>query len=133
MDERDLEAEHPAPRRLVDQLRAGAGEVGERGADVVHLVRDVMHSRPALREEAADGSVLAERSEQLDAALADADRRRLDALLLDALAVLERPAEEPRVRVDRAVEIVDGDADVVDRARAAIVVDRMRKRLGLAA
>ena len=124
MDERDLEAEHPAPRRLVDQLGPGAGEMVKGGANVVHLIRDVVHARPALREEAADGRVLPEGSEELDAALADANRRRLDSLLLDALSMLERPAEEPRVRVDRAVEVVNGDADVVDRARrdhAAIV------------
>ena len=90
MDERDLEAEHAAPRRLVDQLGAGAREVGERRADVVDLVRDVVHAGTALREEPADGRVVAERAEQLDAALADAHRRGLDALLLDALAVLER-------------------------------------------
>src|SRR4051794_30681286 len=129
MDERDLEAEHPAARRLVDQLGARAREVGQRRANVVDLVRDVVHSRPALREEAADRSVLAERAEELDAALADADRRSLDSLLLDPLAMLERPTEEARICVDRAVEVVDGDSDMVDRARrghAPIVCERAR-------
>ena len=75
----------------------------------------MVHARPALCEEAADGRVVAERSEQFDAALADANRRGLDSLLLDPLAMLERRAEQPRIRVDRAVQIVNGDSDVVDR------------------
>src|SRR4051812_30896368 len=117
MDERDLEAEHPAARRLVDQLCACTGEIGECNADVVHFVGDVMHARPALCEKAADGSVLPERSEQLDATLANAKRCGLDALVIDALAMLERRAEQPRVRVDRAVEVGYSNSDVVDRAR----------------
>ncbi len=125
MDERNFEAEHPASRGLVDQLSAGAGEVDERGADVLHLVRDVMHPGAALSEEPPDGRVVAERSEQLNAALADAERGGLDSLLVDTLPVLERRAEQPRIRVDRTVEIVDGDADVVDRERSSHPVDGM--------
>src|SRR5262249_46673537 len=112
MDKRDFEAEHPAPRRLVDQLGAGAGKVGKGDADVVYFVCDVVHSRPALREEAPDRRVVTERSQQLDAALANADRRRLDSLLLDPLTPLERRAEEPRIRVDRAVQVVYCNSDV---------------------
>ena len=44
------------------------GELGERRADVVHLVGDVVHAGAALREELADRRVLAERGQQLDAA-----------------------------------------------------------------
>ena len=117
MDERDLEAEHPTPRRLVDQLGAGVGEISESDADVVDLIRDVVHPWPALREEATDGSVLAERSEQLDTALADPQRCRLDPLVIDPLTVLERRAEQQGIRVDRVVEIVYGNSDVMDCAR----------------
>src|SRR5262245_59281897 len=130
MDKRDFKAEHPAPRRVVDQLGPGAGEIGESGADVVDFVRDVVHAGPALREEAPDGRVLTERPEQLDPARADADRRGLDSLFLDALAVLERRAEKPRIRIDCAVEIVNGDPDMVDRAGRGHRVDRMRKDYG---
>jgi hypothetical protein len=61
MNEGDLEAEHAAPRRLVDQLGPGVGKVRERGADVLDLVRDMVHPRPSLREEAPDRGVVAER------------------------------------------------------------------------
>src|SRR3954468_19730130 len=64
MDERDLQAEHACARL------AGAwpGAVGlrrfERRADVLDLEGDVMHPRPARREEAADRRVVLERREQ---------------------------------------------------------------------
>jgi hypothetical protein len=125
MDERDLEAEHPAPRFRVDQLRARRREIRERSANVIHLVRNVMHSWAALRKEAAYGRVLPKRPEKLDAAFADTKRRRLDALLFDPLAMLEGRSEEPRIRLDRAVEIADGDPNMVNRARSGHRVDRM--------
>ena len=53
-------------------------------------------------------------AEQLDPARADEDGGRLDALLGHGVAVLERRAEEPPVRLDRLVEIGHGEADVVD-------------------
>jgi len=128
MDERDLETEHAAPRCHVDQLRTLAREVSEGGPDVVDLVRDVVHSRASGREEAADRGVLAERSEQLEPALPDTDRDRLDALLLDEGPLLEPRPEEPSVRVQRPVEILDGEAHVMHRARRlhpAIVFERL--------
>lgn len=128
MDERDLEAEHAAARLRVDQLGAGAGEMLELRVDVGDLVGDVMHARAALGEEAADGSVLPERAEQLHAALSDADRGGLDTLLVDTRAVLERRPEEPLVRLERAVEVVHGDSDMVNRTwrfHASIVCEKI--------
>src|SRR6185312_11003512 len=86
VDEPDLQAEHPAPRRFVDELDPVGLQPGELGADVGGLERDVMDARAAVREELADGRVLAERGEQLDAGAPDAQRRRLDSLVLNPLA-----------------------------------------------
>ena len=116
MNERDFEPEHPLPRLGVDQLRAGLGEARERGGDVVDLVRDVMHAGAARSEELADRRVVAEGGQQLDAAVADPHRRRLDAVLVDTRAMLEPAAEQALVRLHRLVEVDDGDADVVDPA-----------------
>ena len=110
---------------LVDQLGAGVGEVRERSADVVDLVRDVVHARAALREEAADGRVLAERAKELEPALTDPDRGGLDALLVDARAMLEPRTEKALVGVERTVQILDCETDVVDRARRLHPGDRM--------
>ena len=128
MDEGDLEAEHAVPRSLVDQLGARFREVREGGTDVVDLVRDVVHPRATLREEAADGRVLAECAQQLEAARPDADGRRFDALLVHARAMLEPRTEEALVGVERAVEILDRKTHVVDRARrlhVAMVFERL--------
>src|SRR5262245_64658062 len=94
VDEGDLEAEEPTARARVDQLGPFGGELIEGGADVVDLERDVVHPGAPLREELADRRVLAERGQQLDPVGADAQRRRLDALLLERLAVLELGSEE---------------------------------------
>jgi hypothetical protein len=114
MHERDLEAEHAVPRPLVDQLDALLGEVSERRLEVGDLVSDVVHALAALREEPADGRVVAERGEQLDAALADPHRGSLDSLVLDPLAVLEASSEEALVRGHRGVQVGNGDADVMN-------------------
>jgi hypothetical protein len=128
MDESHLEAEHAAPRRLVDQLGACVREMREGRLDVVHLVRDVVHSRAALCEEATNGRIRVERAEQFEPALADADGRRLDALLLHTRAVLELRAEQALVGLDGAVEILDRDTNVMHRAgrlHLAIVFERL--------
>jgi len=128
MDERHFETEHTAARRLVDQLGARVRQLREGGANVVDLVRDVVHPGAALREEAADGRILAERAQQLEPARADADERGLDALLLHARALLEPCAEQALVRIERAVEILDRETDVMHRAgrlHVAIVFERL--------
>src|SRR5439155_22155576 len=66
MDEGDLEAEEPAARPLVDQLRALRGARAQRLAHVVDLVRHVMHAGTALGEKLADGRLVSERGQQLD-------------------------------------------------------------------
>jgi hypothetical protein len=128
MDEGDLEAEHAAARRLVDQLGARVREMREGGADVIDLVGDVVHAWAAVGEETTDRRVLGERAQQLEPAFSDADERGLDPLLLHAGAVLEPSAEQPLVRVERAVEILDGETDMVHgvrRVHVAIVFERL--------
>src|SRR5512133_1766629 len=117
VQEGDLEAEEAAARLLVDELDALRRQLVDRGTHVVDLVGDVVHARPAVGQELADRSLLAERGQELDASLADLERRGLDALVGDGLAVLEARAEQLLVRRHRLVEILDGDPEVVDPAR----------------
>src|SRR3954466_1414691 len=127
VDERDLQPEQAPTRLRVDQLDALLGQIVERSADIGDLVGDVVHARPSLREELAHRGLGPERREQLDAIGADPERRRLDALFRDRLAVLEPSAEEPLVRSERLVEILDRDTQVVNplRLHAADATDRL--------
>jgi len=114
MDERDLEPEQTLARLPVDQPSSLRFEVLERGAQVDGLERHVVHPRTAAGEEPADGRVVTGRPHELDAAVADEQRRCLHALLHERLAVLESGFEEALVRVDRVVQVDDGEPDVVD-------------------
>lgn len=109
-------AEDPPPRLLVDELRAGGSKTGELLRDVVDLQCEVVHPRAPLREELADRSFGAARREELDAAGAAAHEHDVGALLVEAFAVLDFGAEEAPVGLDGALEVLDGDPDVVDPA-----------------
>ena len=109
VDERDLEAEQTRAWAFVDQVRARTRKLGQRRFQIAHLVGNVVHSRPALREEAADGRILAKRLEQLDATVADADRRGTHTLILHRRAMLDARAEQPLVGRESRVEVLDRD------------------------
>jgi hypothetical protein len=70
----------------------------------------MVHPGPSLREEAADGRVLSNRLEELDAAVADADGSGPDPLAFHRGAVLDLCAEQLLVRRERRVEILDRNA-----------------------
>src|SRR5262245_32189847 len=114
MEERDLEPEQTPSRLLVDQLDALLGELSDRHADVSHLVGDVMHPRPAFAQELSHRGLLAERRQQLDAALADPQRCRLDSLFGNRLPGLEPGTEKTLVRADGLIEGLDGTPERVD-------------------
>ena len=61
--------------------------------DVRAAVGGVVEARAPLGEELARRRVVAERAQQLDVRVADAQQHRLDTLLGDRLAVLDRHAE----------------------------------------
>ncbi len=116
MHEGDLQAEHPPSRLGVDQLGTLLDQVGDGRPHIGHLVSDMMESGPAPGQESPDRRVLRECGQQLDATLTDTDRRRLDTLALDEGPMLDPSAEETLVAPYRLVEILDGNADVVDAA-----------------
>jgi hypothetical protein len=129
MHERDLEPEHPLARLAVDQLCASRSEVGCGRSHVVDFVRDVMHARPVLREKLADRRVVAESRQELDPVVTDADRRRFDALGIDADPMLQSTAKETLVCAHRLVEIHNSDPDVMD-SPCFHGVDAIGRRLG---
>ena len=74
----------------------------------------MVHAGAALGEKPSNRRVVPGRREQLDPARAEHDGRSLDALVGENLAVLELPAEQRGVRLDRCVEVDDGKTDMVD-------------------
>src|SRR4051794_8183292 len=117
------------PRRLVDEPKPRGPQALELGLDVGRLVGDVVKPRPVLGQELADGRVRAQRRQQLDVALADVEQDGLDALGLHRLAVDEVEVEVGVVERERRVEVLDGDADVVD-AREHAAAECKRSELG---
>src|SRR3954462_9809128 len=117
MDERDLQAEHARARLVVDELGAVAPQRLERRADVLDLERDVVHPGAARGEEAPDRRVVLEGREQLHAVAPHADGDGFDALVGHRRAVLELRAEEPLVRLERVVQVLDRNAEMMDAAR----------------
>jgi hypothetical protein len=117
MDERDLEPEEPCARLGVDQIRARVRQLRQRRAEVADLVRDVVHPRAALRQKAPDGSVLPKRLQQLHTTVANAKRRGAHPLVVDRRPMLDLGAEEPLVRRERVVEVVNGDTKMMNPPR----------------
>ena len=116
VEERDLPPEDAAPRPLVDELCPRRCEAGELGADVVDLEREVVHALPSPGEELADRGLRTPRGHQLDAAVAETEEGDVGALIIEGLAKLDLRAEEAPVGLDRLLEVLDRDPDVVETA-----------------
>jgi len=112
--EGDAAVANAAPRLLVDQPQPGGTATLEGGLDVVGRVGDVVQSGAVALQKPGDSAVGADGLEQLDVAFADVEQDRFDPERLHDLAVGERHAERALVQLDGGVEILDGDADVVD-------------------
>src|SRR5262245_22541885 len=95
--ERDFEAEQSAARPLVDQLDACPFEAPELRGDILDLVGDVVHPGAAVGEEPTDRRVASRGRQKLDPTSSEEHGRRLDALVADLVAVLERRAEQAPV------------------------------------
>ena len=83
--------------------------------DVLDLERDVMHAGPPPREEPADGRVLGESGHQLDPSASELKVDGLDPLVFQRATELDLGSEQPPVRLDGHVEILDGHGHVVQR------------------
>jgi hypothetical protein len=114
VNECDLQPEQARPRLLVDQLDAVRAQAAELGRQVGDREGDVVQARPTAGDEPPDRRVRPERAEQLDAGGSDAQGDRLDTLLGNRRAMLDLGREELCVRRDGCVEILDGDAEVMD-------------------
>jgi hypothetical protein len=117
MHERDLQPEEALAGLLVDEISTGSDELGERGVEVIHLVRNVVHTGAALGEKASDRCVLAERFEQFEAVLTDPKRGCPDTLVADGGLVLDFGSKKPLIGCKGRVEIFDGNSQVMNPPR----------------
>jgi hypothetical protein len=105
-------------RFLVDQLDALLGELVQLSPKILDLVCDVVHPGSTVREELPDRCFVGEGGDELDPAVPEANGSSLHALGLDGVAPLDLSAQQALVRVDRLVEILDRDPQVVNPLRA---------------
>jgi len=117
VDERDLVTEDPSPRPLVHELGAGGGKARQLLRDVVDLDREVVHPGAPLGQELPHRRFGPTGGEELDPAAADPEERNVETVVVEPLPMLDLGPEEAAVRLDRGLEILDGDPDVVDPAR----------------
>ena len=113
MNERDLVATQAVSRLRVDHVGAGVGELARCRGHVWYLEGHMVHSRATLGQEAADRAVLPESRDELDPPAAHAEVDGLDALVLHAASELDPRAEQPLVRRNCLVEILDRHRDVM--------------------
>ena len=133
VQERDTAFADAGARLFVDQLQTGIADGRQGGVDVVGAVGDVVHARALAFDELAHRRVRAGRAHQLDVAVADLEQHGLDPLLLDGLAVLLAHAEGIAVQREGAVEVLDGDSDVIDapeHGRGSLLFPRFLDALG---
>jgi len=131
MDERNLLAEKPGPRLLVDELSACGCELLQSRSHVVRLERDVVHPWAAPRKESPDRGVVARRREQLDPAVSDTKQRSHDSLRRESATLFDVGSEDALVRRDRLLEVDDCDAEMVDPPHVH-PRDATRRRAGAA-
>src|ERR1035437_6669173 len=114
MDERHQVAHHADPRLLVEQPGTLAAQLRQRRPDVIDPIGDVVHPLAALLQEAADGGLGTDGSNQLHMGAAQVEHGRFDAVLLHPLWNAGADAEQLLVSGDAGVEVGYGDTDVVD-------------------
>src|SRR6266511_432697 len=102
------------PTSIRTRSSATRHQLREHAVDGIGMdVRDLEREEAAMRLLVDQFDTLLGEVAKLAPASADPDRGRLDALLDDGLAPLELCAEEPAVRLERLVEVVDRNAEVV--------------------
>jgi len=99
---------------LVDELYPLLFEFCQLRVNIRRLEADVVQPLAFTFEEFADGRVRRKRLKQLDLALTDREKRGLDALVFDLGLSVDVELQRVTVELERLVEGVDGDADVVD-------------------
>ncbi len=114
MDEPDPRAMRAGAGRLVDQLRSRLSGPSQAGAHVVGGVGDVVDRLSPIGEELSQVGLGPQWGKQLDPAVTDGDHGDFHTLGLQPFAAYRLQAETPFVEVDRLIQVMHGNADVID-------------------
>lgn len=114
MHEGDGGAPASGARRVVDDAETVVFHGRKRLRTVVDPVPDVMETLALVGEIFGDRRVIAGGREQLHVRVGNLQQRLLDTVALDDFPVLDLRAEDGTIELDRGLEIVDGDRDVID-------------------
>lgn len=104
----------PGPRLVIDEPHPFVTQMLEGHFDIEHGVGDMVQALTATVQELPDGRVRCQRLQELDMRSSDGDHRLFDALGLNYLAVGRGDPVLPIIFGERLVEIVHGNADVVN-------------------
>jgi hypothetical protein len=114
VDERDAPVVGAAPRGLVDESGAASFHFEEGLLQVTHANANVVQAFAALGEEAGDFGVGPRGRDELDAAVAGRGEAHRQTAVGQGLAPVDLEAQEVTIGGDRALEVLDRDADVID-------------------
>ncbi len=115
MEERDETPMGTGPRYSVDKDEALLLEAVKFGRNIVHRERQVMQTLSAFREEAGHGALGPRGCHEFHVDASRLEERHAHVLAGDLVHVVERETEGA-VPVDRGLEILDRNPDVVGRA-----------------
>ncbi len=114
VDEGDAGPPTADPRDLIYQPCSLRHEVGERGFDIEDRVSHVVQALTVSFQEAADGGIGRERPQELDVRSSEGNHRLFDSLLDDYLPVGRFDAISVEVTIDRRIQVLNGDADMIE-------------------
>jgi len=114
MNEGDTGTPATGPSGLVDEPGSIFAQVLEGDIDRRNRKGDVMQTLASVLQESADRGVGAERPQQLDEGATHGDHRLLDTLRLHYLPVQGLHPVTASVAVESHLQIMHGDADVVE-------------------
>ena len=132
VDEGDASPSSADPRVFIYQPCSLRDEVGKRGFYIEDCVSHVVQALTLAFQEAADGGIGREGTQELDVRSSEGNHRLFDSLLDDYLPVDRFDAISVEVTVDRGIQVVNGDADMIEvvelqgMSRLIVMLRRLR-------
>ena len=114
MNKRNQTTTSTNTRRLVNQPRTFAFQLGERSVNVGDFDCNVMHSLPALGEKLSHGGIRPQRLEQLDVSITHGEHAHFDTLFGDLFGGVNCQAQRIAPDSKTFFDAVGGYSDVIN-------------------